>query len=106
MILAVLGGYVSGQIDRQTFQEWFIPATWDVRRLNPEEVRLVREIQHSLAEFSSGDISEEELRGDFRRLLSPRVTLTWCPNANELTLAVEIRSCSSQNQKKSVLVTV
>jgi hypothetical protein len=72
VIRALVSAYVSGEISRETFEDWFIPATWDDRKLpDPHILRLVREIRHSLAEFSRGDISEESLKNDFQALVGP-----------------------------------
>jgi hypothetical protein len=64
-----LAGYISEAVSLRDFQDWLIPETWDVRHLDSETLDLVRDVQLSLAEYSGGDITEQELRRDFALLL-------------------------------------
>jgi hypothetical protein len=62
--------YLRGEISLRDFHRWFMPASWNVRRHgSPDAERLVGEIGLSLAEFSAGHATEEEIREEFRDLL-------------------------------------
>lgn len=70
VIYALVSAYVSGEITLQAFEEWFIPATWDIRKIpDAETLGLIREIQLLMAEYSSGDRSEDNLKGTLSALL-------------------------------------
>jgi hypothetical protein len=65
LLLALVNAYASGEISLREFQDWFIPATWDTQRVgDPDAVRVIRRVQLALAEFSSGDRTEPELRAE------------------------------------------
>jgi hypothetical protein len=65
LILALVHAYASGDLSLRDFQDWFIPATWDTRKFrDPDAVRVVRRVQLALAEFSSGDRTEPELKAE------------------------------------------
>lgn len=61
--------YLAGEISLSVFEEWFIPATWNVEQSgNIEAVDLAHEIDLLLAEHSNGHWTESELREHFRPL--------------------------------------
>lgn len=71
-VRAWLSRYLDGQIVLAHFEEWFVPATWGIA-----DSDLVNEISLLLAEYSSGDRTEEELRLSFSGLAKqPAVTET------------------------------
>ena len=71
IISTLVRRYVAGDISLRDFQDWFIPATWDVAKCPDKEiVKAVRNIQLSLAEFSSGDLTEAQLKNDLAAHLS------------------------------------
>jgi len=56
--------YVDGHEDLEAFSEWFVNATWDLSGFGSDsEQELAAEVQHRLAEYSSGDWTEDELKG-------------------------------------------
>ena len=69
-----LARYVAREISLQDFEDWFVPATWDVHRGNDSvAVALVGEIKLRLAEFSGGGWKEEELRELLQPLAPPYI---------------------------------
>jgi|SRR5579863_9010386 len=53
---------IEGRASLQQFQEWFVPATWDVHReSDPETEALVDEIELNLSEYSGSHLRAEEL---------------------------------------------
>jgi len=64
-----LSRYVSGESSLEQFEDWFLPAAWN---LTPdpdgEAYDLASELWLRLAEYDNGDWSEEELRRFFRKL--------------------------------------
>jgi hypothetical protein len=65
-----LGLYLVGQISLSEFHDWLLPATWDIDAEEEQAKRLAHRIQLSMAEFSSGDRTEDELREDLWGLRS------------------------------------
>lgn len=65
-----LACYLAGKTSLQQFDEWFVPAAWNVTPASdPEAADLVGEIYLRVAEYTNGDWDEEELKG----LLRPHV---------------------------------
>ena len=65
-----LACYLAGQLSLEQFDEWFVPATWDVDKTGDQAtIDLTYEIILRLAEYSNGDCTEAELK----RLLRPLV---------------------------------
>lgn len=103
LILALVNAYVSGELSLRGFQDWFIPATWDIRKFrDPGVVSVIRAIQLALAEFSSGDRTEIELRAELvviSDVVTPRTGLyiggalsqqfTTCSSAELVQVPVE-----------------
>lgn len=55
--------YLAGEISLQNFEEWFVPASWNVHQSgNQAAINLVYDIELWLAEFSDGIWSEQELK--------------------------------------------
>ena len=65
-----LAEYLVNQISLDQFQQWIVPATWDIEESNNSLASdLAHEIQLRLAEFSENHWTE----GELRRLFSPLV---------------------------------
>lgn len=65
-----LAHYIAGEQSLETFTEWFFPATWNVHLRNDRAAEdLAYEIGLRLAEFSSGDWTEDELKALLRPLV-------------------------------------
>jgi hypothetical protein len=66
-IYAWISRYLSGAASLDEFEDWFVPATWEVERtgLLPA-IELATPIRTALVELSVGEIDE----ADFRSLLS------------------------------------
>lgn len=62
-----LARYLSGTDPLETFEEWLMPAVWDVTPENdPCLSPFVSEIQLAFAEHSNGHLSEDELRRELK----------------------------------------
>ncbi len=75
-IRAELRRYLAGEITWRQFDEWFVPATWDIDpNADPEAIALTGQILGRTAEHQHGDWTKDELRKHLRRLAaSPRPT--------------------------------
>lgn len=69
-VLDRLVAYVEGRSSRQAFEDWLTPLTFEVVGNGPPTLdELIREIELHLAEFTSGHLSEQELRSELSPLL-------------------------------------
>ena len=67
-----LKDYLSGRLSIQAFQEWFVPATWDIEKQASENLRrLVYGIELRLAEYTNGHWSPAELKDYLQPLAGP-----------------------------------
>jgi hypothetical protein len=53
--------YLAGDKSLRDFQEWFVPATWDVERTDTEAAALAYSIDLWLAEYTSNHRTKEDL---------------------------------------------
>ncbi len=79
--------YVSGEISLKDFVEWFVPATWNVRKSGNQTaaVELTYKIELRLAEFSNGHWTESDM-AKLLRSIAEHYTLcvgTSCPEQRE-----------------------
>jgi hypothetical protein len=74
-VRAELAKWVGGQVSLSEFEDWFVPATWDIQG-SAELVNLVNEIELRISEYSSGEFSKQELRDQMRKLLGDRPIVT------------------------------
>jgi hypothetical protein len=66
-----LASYLAGEISLADFEDWFVPASWNVVPSgNQAAANLVYEIEIWLAEFSDGFWREEELKNSLQPLVS------------------------------------
>lgn len=66
-----LMSYLLGEISLQSFEDWFVPSSWNVdQSKNQDAINMVYEIELRLAEFSNGHRSEEELKDFLRPLVA------------------------------------
>ena len=89
LVVALLSAYVSREISVDEFKTWFIPATWDMSRINdPELAAMVRRVQLLLMEFSGGDRTEEDFKVQLRSFIpwSQRVDLAPHPAPSGLNV--------------------
>jgi len=79
--------YLSSRKTLDDFQAWFIPEIWDIEREDdPELHNLVYSIELRLAEYSSGHLSEEELRQELIPfVVNQRVKLSFGAQQPEIT---------------------
>lgn len=57
-----LSDWINGKISLAEFEDWFVPATWNVHRSGDEAAEnLVDEIELNLSEYSGGYLSREQL---------------------------------------------
>jgi hypothetical protein len=60
--------YLANELSLRQFDEWFVPATWDVDKTGHQPaIELAYEIILRLAEYSNGDCTE----ADLKKLLRP-----------------------------------
>jgi hypothetical protein len=86
LVLALVNAYLSSDLSLREFHDLFIPATWDIQRFrDPDVVSLIRQVQLALAELSSGDITEPELRAEFDAMMPPLTHLYLGAASLELT---------------------
>src|SRR5437762_2500883 len=61
--------YLNGLISLRQFQEWFVPATWNVEQIHDQSAYdLTYDIELKLAEFSNGHLTENQLREELRQI--------------------------------------
>jgi hypothetical protein len=61
---------LSNEVSLRDFQKWYVPVTWDIDRSNEVAAKnLAAEIDLKLAEYTSGHLTESEVRQDFSKLL-------------------------------------
>lgn len=65
-IREALARYLSGEVFLKELQEWFIPRAWEVLAESGPAADLVAEIELLLAEYTSGQRSESDLREAFK----------------------------------------
>lgn len=57
-----LAEYLQGIISLRQFEDWFVPATWDIHKSNdPESEALTDEIESNLSEYTGGQLSRHDL---------------------------------------------
>ena len=70
LLLTNLARYIRGSMSLDAFEQWLIPATWDVEKVgNTALIDLVSQIKLRLAEFSNGHWTEKELREQLLKLV-------------------------------------
>lgn len=68
--------YLSEALSLRQFQEWFVPATWDIHQAGiQEEVLLTGKVELWLAELTSGHLTEDELKYEMRRFLNEPIMI-------------------------------
>ena len=66
-----LSMWLDGEISRAQFEDWFVPATWDVHKSGDANLeKLVDEIELYLSEYSDGYLSKQQLRDAMVSILS------------------------------------
>ena len=65
-----LARYVAGNQSLEEFEDWFLPATWNLTADNGEAGKLASEIWLRLAEFDSGAWQETDLKDVFAEILA------------------------------------
>src|ERR1700674_2226168 len=72
-----LARYLNQEITLAGFQEWYVPFSWQADRRSDLFLReLISDIDLRLAEYTSGHLSEEQLRSELRSLIQTcRVTI-------------------------------
>jgi hypothetical protein len=77
-----LASYLVGEISLHDFEDWFVPASWNVAQSKKQaDINLVYEIELWIAEFSDGFWNENELRNYLRPLVENyQVELAPIPN--------------------------
>jgi hypothetical protein len=77
-----LADWLQGKISLSQFEDWFVPATWDIHKANdPEAESLVDEIELRLSEYSGRYLALERLREELRDLANSIDSLPWIESA-------------------------
>jgi hypothetical protein len=94
-----LARYLNQEITLAEFQEWYVPFSWQVDRLGDLFLReFISDTDLRLAEYTSGHLSEEDLRSELRSLIQTcRITI------GTATSAVITNSFSSSETPQSQL---
>jgi hypothetical protein len=72
-----LSRLLAGEITLRAFEDWLVPATWDVHLTDNRAAEgLAYRISHRLREYAHGDWSVDELR----QLLAPLTSPEWDPD--------------------------
>ena len=72
-----LGQYLAGEIPLRTFEDWFVPITWQPEvDTDPAVMDLLSEIELCLAEYSNRHWTEAELREHLRPLFDRTAIVT------------------------------
>lgn len=61
-IRAYLSRYLAGSLDLDAFEDWFVPATWDIEQYSVGAARLAAEIRSALFRITTGESTEDEFR--------------------------------------------
>lgn len=63
-------GYLNGGTDLHAFEDWFVPAAWDIEKSGAcQALDLTYEVELLLAEYTNGHRSESDLREELCRLI-------------------------------------
>lgn len=74
---AWLARYLAREVTLRQFQEWFVPATWNLdRALDARAADLAGEIELRLDEYSSGHLDEPQLRRELAGLVGSHAAAT------------------------------
>jgi hypothetical protein len=57
--------YLSDQMSLLDFQTWFVPRAWEILETGTPAAAVAAQLELLLAEFTSGDLTEDELREAF-----------------------------------------
>jgi hypothetical protein len=68
-IVSVLSRYLAGEETLADFQDWLAPLAWESDALDADAAELVDSVQLRVAEFTSGHLTEDELREELRTIL-------------------------------------
>ncbi|MBI4507981.1 MAG: hypothetical protein HY691_20840 [Chloroflexi bacterium] len=72
-IRAYVARYLSGDLTLRELQEWLAPVSWNIHRAgNQTAMDLAYDIELSLAEYTNGDWTEDELKDLLRPLVEFR----------------------------------
>jgi hypothetical protein len=65
-----LARYLNGRISLDSFEDWVVMNTWNIHQANDRKAEnLVFAIEESLAEHSSGHLSESQLQAELRSII-------------------------------------
>jgi len=87
-----LAGFLAGEIDLDTFEDWIVRNTWDVHQWGDEDARnLSYAIELRLSEHSSGHLPESELKRELRPFVTNYVAHVSLGNALPVNLGSDIK---------------
>jgi hypothetical protein len=74
-IKSELAFYLAGVLSLDNFEDWFVLQTWNVGKAGSKAAEvLTSEIESQLSEYSSGYISEKQLRDVLEKILQSETT--------------------------------
>ncbi len=68
-IRARLSDWLEGRISLSEFEDWFVPATWNIHNSDASVEKLVDEIELRLSEYSGGYLEPKQLREELRAVV-------------------------------------
>ncbi len=81
--------YLVGEISLDSFQDWFVAATWDVEEAGePRAEELTYAIQHAFAEYTNGHLTDADLRERLIPLTNPFWVDNWVSNQQTASTSV------------------
>ena len=92
-----LAEYLRGETTLRSFQEWFIRETWDIQNLAPQHILdLVYSIKLKLAEYTSGHLTENEVRETLRQYVEHFTMVLSFPAAHPAMRPYRLTASSSR----------
>lgn len=69
-IRSKVASVVAGDLTIRQFEDWFVPATWDVERsADQDAIRLAHQVLHQVSEYEGGLWNDDEFLRQLRDLL-------------------------------------
>ena len=63
--------YLSGEIELDQFEDWFVPVLWDIDEYDECAREMAGRVHNLISEFSHGDRSLESLREELEHTAMP-----------------------------------
>ena len=87
-----LAGYLSGRVDLDTFEDWFVQNTWNVHQWGSRAAEVLTfAVEESLSEYSSNHLTENLLRSELRSIISSDTIVIPVLSASPQVHSISIR---------------